>query len=207
MPPKAKFTKDEIIETALNIIREEGIDALTARALGAKLGSSARPIFTVFQSMDEVQQEVLKAARALYDSYIAQALSKERAYEHAFKSVGTQYILFACREPKLFQLLFMKEKDNPPDFAGVLPLIDENYELILASIRDDYKISDFLSLRLYKHLWVYTHGIASLCATGMCRFTGEEISEMVTDVFSSLLAKFAAEQRSEEMEKKGENND
>ena len=97
----------------------------------------------------------------------------------------------------------MKEKDNPPDFAGVLPLIDENYELILASIRDDYKISDFLSLRLYKHLWVYTHGIASLCATGMCRFTGEEISEMVTDVFSSLLAKFAAEQRSEEMEKKG----
>lgn len=206
MPPKAKFTKDEIIETALDTVREEGFEALTARALGAKLGSSARPIFTVFQSMDEVQQEVMKAARALYDGYIAQALSGERAYEHAFKSVGTQYILFACREPKLFQLLFMKEKDNPPDFAGVLPLIDENYELILGSVRDDYKISDALALRLYKHLWVYTHGIASLCATGMCRFSGEEISEMVTDVFSSLLAKFAAEKEMRR-EKKGENND
>lgn len=204
MPPKAKFTKEEIIEAALNIVREEGFDALTARALGAKLGSSARPIFTVFQSMDEVQQEVMKAARALYDGYISQALSGERAYEHAFKSVGTQYILFACREPKLFQLLFMKEKDNPPDFAGVLPLIDENYELILGSVRDDYKISDALALRLYKHLWVYTHGIASLCATGMCRFSGEEISEMVTDVFSSLLAKFAAEKRNEERKERGE---
>lgn len=204
MPPKAKFTKDKIIETALDIIREEGFEALTARALGARLGSSARPIFTVFQSMDEVQQEVMKAARALYDSYIAQALSGERAYEHAFKSVGTQYILFACREPKLFQLLFMREKDNPPDFAGVLPLIDENYELILGSVRDDYKISDVLALRLYKHLWVYTHGIASLCATGMCRFSKEEISEMVTDVFSSLLAKFAAEKRNEERKEGGE---
>lgn len=204
MPPKAKFTKEEIIEAALNIVREEGFEALTARALGAKLGSSARPIFTVFQSMDEVQQEVMKAARALYDGYISQALSGERAYEHAFKSVGTQYILFACREPKLFQLLFMKEKDNPPDFAGVLPLIDENYELILGSVRDDYKISDALALRLYKHLWVYTHGIASLCATGMCRFSGEEISEMVTDVFSSLLAKFAAEKRNEERKERGE---
>ena len=204
MQPKAKFTKEEIIEAALDIVREEGFEALTARALGTKLGSSARPIFTVFQSMDEVQQEVMKAARALYDSYIAQALSGERAYEHAFKSVGTQYILFACREPKLFQLLFMKEKDNPPDFAGVLPLIDENYELILGSVRDDYKISDVLALRLYKHLWVYTHGIASLCATGMCRFSGEEISEMVTDVFSSLLAKFAAEKRNEERKEGGE---
>lgn len=204
MPPKAKFTKEEIIEAALNIVREEGFEALTARALGAKLGSSARPIFTVFQSMDEVQQEVMKAARALYDGYISQALSGERAYEHAFKSVGTQYILFACRESKLFQLLFMKEKDNPPDFAGVLPLIDENYELILGSVRDDYKISDALALRLYKHLWVYTHGIASLCATGMCRFSGEEISEMVTDVFSSLLAKFAAEKRNEERKERGE---
>lgn len=207
MPPKAKFTKEEIIEAALNIIREEGIDALTARALGAKLDSSARPIFTVFQSMDEVQQEVLRAARALYDSYIAQALSEERAYEHAFKSVGTQYILFACMEPKLFQLLFMKEKDNPPDFAGVLPVIDENYELILGSICDDYKMNKLLALRLYKHLWIYTHGIASLCATGMCRFTGEEISEMVTDVCSSLLAKLAAEERNAEMKEKGKDND
>ena len=34
--------------------------ALSARALGAKLGSSARPVFTVFQSMEEVQEEVKK---------------------------------------------------------------------------------------------------------------------------------------------------
>lgn len=190
MPPKAKFTKKEIIETALEIVRERGFDALTARALGEELGSSARPIFTVFHGMEEVQQEVMKAARALYDGYVAEGLSENRAYIHAFKSVGTQYILFACKEPKLFQLLFMKEKDNPPDFAGVLPLIDRNYEQILSAVRDEYKLDDLSALKLYKHMWVYTHGIASLCATGMCGFTGEEISEMVTDVFSSLLVKY-----------------
>lgn len=190
MPPKAKFTKEEIIETALEIVREKGFDALTARALGEKLGSSARPIFTVFHGMEEVQQEVMKAARALYDGYVAEGLSENRSYIYAFKSVGTQYILFACKEPKLFQLLFMKEKDNPPDFAGVLPLIDRNYEQILSAVRDEHKLDDLSALKLYKHMWVYTHGIASLCATGMCRFTGEEISEMVTDVFSSLLVKY-----------------
>ena len=34
---------------------------------------------------------------------------------------------------------------------------------------------------------IYTHGIASLCATNMCRFTEEEISKMITEVFISLL--------------------
>ena len=50
MPPKAKFTKAEIIEAALNIVRADGYEALTSRALGTYLGSSARPIFTVFNA-------------------------------------------------------------------------------------------------------------------------------------------------------------
>ena len=56
MPPKAKFTKDDIIQAGLDIVKENGMDALTARALGSKLGSSSRPIFTVFQNMEEVPE-------------------------------------------------------------------------------------------------------------------------------------------------------
>ena len=63
MPPKAKFTKEEIIEAALNIVRTDGYEALTSRALGTYLGSSARPIFTVFKNMEEVQQAMIEAAK------------------------------------------------------------------------------------------------------------------------------------------------
>ena len=63
MPPKARFSKEEIVNVALDIVRNDGFHALTARALGAKLNSSARPIFTVFQSMEEVQEAVKQAAR------------------------------------------------------------------------------------------------------------------------------------------------
>ncbi|MDE6926680.1 MAG: hypothetical protein K2P59_15760, partial [Acetatifactor sp.] len=70
MPPKAKFSRDEIVEAALTIVREDGIQALTARSLGDRLGSSARPVFTVFQNMEEVQGAVLKAAKVLYKGYI-----------------------------------------------------------------------------------------------------------------------------------------
>ena len=183
MPPKAKFTREEIIQAALEIVRSEGFAALTARALGAKLGSSARPIFTVFQSMEEVQQAVVDAAKALYREYIKRGLSATPA----FKGVGTQYILFSINEPKLFQLLFMNEHDDVPELSTVLPIIDENYDEILSSVKDGYGLSHETAEKLYHHLWVYTHGIAALCATKMCRFTGEEISTMMTEVFIGLL--------------------
>ena len=54
MPPKAKFTKEEIIDAGLTILRECDISAVTARKIGNYLGSSARPIFTVFENMSEV---------------------------------------------------------------------------------------------------------------------------------------------------------
>ena len=188
MPPGAKFTREEIIEAALEIIRIDGISGLTARTLGARLGSSARPIFTVFQSMDEVQQAAIDAAKKVYLGYVERGLAEELA----FKGVGTQYILFAIEEPKLFQLLFMKEQEKIPDLSGVLPIIDESYERILASVQDGYGMDRDMAQRLYQHLWIYTHGIASLCATRMCRFTGQQISEMMTEVCISLLKNMKA---------------
>ena len=190
MPPKAKFTKAEIIEAALNIVRTEGYEALTSRALGTYLGSSARPIFTVFKNMEEVQQVMIEAAKNLYKEYVNKGLTAE----HPFKGVGTQYILFSVNEPKLFQLLFMAEQKQIPDLSGVLPLIDESYGDILLSIQKDYEISELSAKKLYQHLWIYTHGIASLCATKMCRFTGEEISTMITEVCTGVLKKIQEEE-------------
>lgn len=190
MPPKAKFKKEEIVAAALKIVQEEGFAALTARALGSQLGSSACPIFTVFQNMEEVHESVRTAAKALYKEYIEKGLSESPA----FKGVGTQYILFAANEPKLFQLLFMAEQEQTPDLASILPLIDESYDSILHSIEEGYGITGAPAERLYRHLWIYTHGIATLCATRMCRFRAEEISGMMTEIFLSLFRKIKAEE-------------
>jgi AcrR family transcriptional regulator len=193
MPPKAKFTKEQITQTALDIIRENGTDSLTARALADKLGSSACPIFTVFKNMEEVQQSVMEKAKALYKEYVDRGLAEVPA----FKGVGTQYIHFAINEPNLFQLLFMTEQTSISDIEGVLPMIEESYEEILASITGLYGVESHVAARLYRHLWIYTHGIATLCVTKMCRFTGEEISAMMTEIFTSLLKNIKGEQKND----------
>lgn len=183
MPPKAKFTREEIIAAALELTRKEGIEAVTARELGNVLNSSARPIFTVFKNMEEVISEVIQAAKLLYNDYINEGMKQEPA----FKGIGMAYIKFAMREEKLFQLLFMREQEAVRDMDTVLAAIDENYEIILNSVKDYYQLKPDEALRIYQNIWIYTHGIAALCATKVCRFTEEEVSGMLTEVFMGLL--------------------
>lgn len=183
MPPKFKFTKEEIIQAAMNITRQEGISSVTARAVGAELHSSSKVIFSLFQNMDDLQAEVKIAAKNLYADYVKKGLEQEVA----FKGVGTQYILFAIKEPKLFQLLFMSVQELKPTVANVLPVIDESYEAILLSVQTGYNLSRENAEQLYRHLWIYTHGIAVLCATNMCVFTPDEIAKMISEVFRGTL--------------------
>lgn len=183
MPPKAKFTKQEIANAALEIYREEGMDALTSRNLGKKLGSSACPIFTVFSSMEDVQTAMVDTAKAIYKGYVDKGLTQDIP----FRGVGQQYVQFAMDEPKLFQLLFMGESQSAPSINTVLPTLDDSYTQILASITENHSITVERAKRLYQHLFVYTHGIACLCATKTCRFTGQEIENMMSEIFLSLL--------------------
>ena len=183
MPPKAKFTKKEIADAALQIYREEGLEGLTSRNLGKKLGSSACPIFTVFSGMDEVQKAMIESAKELYKSYVDKGLSQDIP----FRGVGEQYVLFALNEPRVFQLLFMNEGEAIPSVNNALPLLDESYDRILRSIMSDFAIEEKSAERIYRHLWIYTHGIACLCATKTCRFSEREIKDMMSEVFLSLL--------------------
>ncbi len=185
MPPKAKFTKEEILSAALDIVRSKGIDALTARLLADALNSSPRPIFTVFAGMDEIVREVILKAKSLYAEYVRHGLT----CVPQFKGVGVQYILFAIEEPKLFQLLFMNERGSVPPLCEVLQLIEDSFEEILASITNAYGFDRDTALRLYYHMWIYSHGIATLCATKMCSFTADDISRMLTEVCASLIKK------------------
>lgn len=183
MPPKAKFTRAEIIDAGLAILRKRNMAAVTAREIGHFLGSSPRPIFTVFESMAEVIEGIEQKAREIYSDYIRRGLEQDIA----FKGVGKAYIRFSMEEPKLFQLLFMQKRTDETDIHRILPEIDENYSVILQSITDQYPVSTEDAVILYRHLWIYSHGIATLCATSMCRFSDEEMEEMLTEVFRALL--------------------
>lgn len=191
MPPKAKFTKDEIVRAALIVTERDGFDALTARALASELGSSARPIFTVFDDMTEVRELVMSGAREIYAEYVRRGL----AARIPFKGVGEEYIGFAAERPKLFMLLFMREQPRDLDIHNVLGAIDDSAEKILNSVITSYGVSRETAQKLYTHLWIYTHGIATAIATKVCAFGKSEISDMMTEIFVGLFKEIKSKEQ------------
>lgn len=183
MPPRPKFTKEEIVHAALELVSEKGIDALTARDLGARLGSSARPIFTVFRNMAELQREVRRVAMERFNDYAQKAIH----YTPAFKQIGMQMILFAKQEPRLFQLLFMTENSETQDLEDLFSELGEMRTTCIRIIKKDYGLSPEQAAQLFRHMWIQTFGLGVLCAAGVCRFSEEEISKMLGQTFIAMM--------------------
>ena len=183
MPPKPKFTKEHIVQTALEVVSQKGVDALTAKELGDALGSSARPIFTVFNSMKEVQDEVRAAAMRRFESFAEQKLPGMPL----FKQVGMQMVLFGAREPKLYQLLFMQENRNAVSFDDVFGELGPTAETCINLIRDAYNLGEAEARLLFENVWIYTFGVGALCATRVCQFSERKLGEMLTTEFQAMM--------------------
>lgn len=183
MPPKPKFTKEEIVAAALELVSKNGIESLTARELSLYLGSSARPIFTVFKSMDEVAQAVRESAMDKYEEFVSRALD----YFPEFKKYGMQMVAFSKQEPKLFQLLFMTENKSAKSFQDVFPILGKTAKACIDIIERDYKLEPDMAMLLFEHAWIHSFGICVMCAMGTCRFTDDEISEMLSDNFMGMM--------------------
>lgn len=183
MPPKAKYTKEQITAVALDIVSERGMQALTAKSLGKALGTSTSPIFTVFSSMQEVQEAVKEAAMARFEAYAHKASGDEPA----FKQVGLQMITFAKEEPKLYQLLFMSANTDADSFDDIYGHLGGVTDECIAAICKDYKLPENDAKELFEHVWIHTFGIGALCAGGVCSFSNEKISQMLTQDFTAMM--------------------
>lgn len=179
MPPKFKFTREQIIDAALDLTRKKGAAGLTARGLAAELGSSSKPIFSLFQNMEEVQSEVMSAANALYQSYIQRGMADGRY--PPYKASGIAYIQFAKEEKELFKLLFMRDRTGEK--------IEENREEIrpiLDIIMKNLGISEDEAFIFHLQLWLYVHGIAAMVATNYLDWDIDFISKALTDGYEGL---------------------
>ena len=173
MPPKPKFTKEELIQAALELAREGGLEAIVARNLGKKLDIAPSTIFTHFNSVEDIRQAVIEAARELYNGYVEEGLRMVPP----MKGFAMQYIRFAMEESNLYSVLFMNKRD---DFKYVDFIISEgHYEKMIAAAQDNFSLDRQQAEFVYHNMWAYAHGIAVMSATGVCQFSLEEISQML----------------------------
>lgn len=174
MPPKAKFTREEIIAAALDTVREKGFDALTTREVAARLGVSTRPIFTYFNTMEELRAEVFKSAEDIYCQYAERGL-KEKI---PFFGLGKESLNFVYDEPELYRLLFFTHStDKNNNAASALERFKAIVRETVMRVYDvDAKTADWY----YFNMWMISNSISSLIVNGNCPYSRQELNLMLT---------------------------
>lgn len=179
MPPKAKFTKQEIIQAAVEITRREGLSAVTTRSIAKELESSARPIFTVFDNMEELKQDIVLAVKDYFIGYIVKG---ER-----FEDIGIQFVRFAREEPRFFRLLFLYEQVDKSALISGETLFRDFFKQGTEIIQKEFQLSSERASRLFFDLRVYCLGMATMCANGTWNPSEEELHQFLSDLGEKLL--------------------
>lgn len=182
MPPAKKFSREDIIEAGCEIVNKEGIEALNARRVAKELNSSVQPIFHNFESMEELKDAVINKMYDVYKQYIADAMGKEKEY----KQTGLAYIRFAKDYPEFFKIIFMEKYHSK---AENFIVNDSAGKDVIESGR---KLTGFTyeeQINFHKTVFIFTHGIASLVASGTVDFTEDEIGELLENTVACMLGK------------------
>lgn len=176
MPRKATFTREEVVQKALQLVREKGAEAVTARSLGAQLGTSSSPIFTLFASMDEVMAEARKEAFRRFDEYVADVTD----YLPAFKEFGMRLLRFAQQQSNMFHFLFLQR-------GVVFSEIPSKALECLNEMELDYQITSEQAQMLFQQMWVYVCGLTMQISKQEDLYTEERMGEMLSTQFVSTL--------------------
>ena len=186
MPPKVKITKEELLTTAVNLVRTSGHNALNARNIAAILKCSTQPIFSNFANMDDLKLAVIREADTLSRKYIQKEL--EQGEYPPYKASGMAYIRFAKEEKELFKLLYMRDRSHETFTA------DDDLSLEMETLIQNNTGIDKESSKLF-HLesWAFVHGIATMMATGFLDLEWDLVSKMLTDCYQGLTQQYVKE--------------
>lgn len=175
MPPKNKFTKEQIIKTAFEIAKEEGIDSITIRKIADNLGSSIAPIYVNFKDVEELKEAVISK---IYE--IGNSILQEQNTGDVFLNIGIASVKFAKDYSVIFKDLILKNN-------GYLDNYDEQLgNNIIQEMKKDEDLKEFSEEELKTLLMkmqVFQAGL-SIMATNesfALKLTDEKIIEMLSD--------------------------
>ncbi|MCH5264263.1 MAG: TetR/AcrR family transcriptional regulator [Lachnospiraceae bacterium] len=183
MPPKVRVSKDKIIEKAVGIVQNKGLEGLNARSLAKELNCSVQPVFRAFSSMEELKEAVFRKIAEYYQNYLRESIS----LEDGLVGLEMAYIRFAREEKHFFRLLYMSERQGIKEM-GEFTSVGINKEIIdaMAAMTG---LTQEKATKLYLGVLYTAHGIASMLATNSYDFQDEEIREIMENVFDGLCMK------------------
>ncbi|MCR5356804.1 MAG: TetR/AcrR family transcriptional regulator [Lachnospiraceae bacterium] len=182
MARKESITKQMIIDGAFDLLKKDGIEAVTARKLAAHIGCSTQPIFRVYENMEELLSELFEKARKYYEDF---CISNHNNYDTPFVNMGLNYINFAKKEQNIFKLLFLSGNKN----HTLYELINGNeHAFVMKEIKKIPNLNMNNVELIFTKVFIFMHGMAGMTITGEFDLTDKEAEGMLKDAIKGFIS-------------------
>lgn len=177
---RAQYSKDEIVSTAFEMVRESGWEGLSVPALAKTINCSTMPIYSHFKNVKDLEDAVYSKALSYLTEYMERERTGDRWIDHA---IG--YVHFAAEESQLFRCLF---DGRSPDLqtksvrAWAQNLGDQLTDYPLFEGLSEEKIHIIRSSR-----FMLIHGYASGIVNGWSTLKSDEELEQFLEMTSMAL--------------------
>ena len=177
MPPKPIIDKNNVMEAAIQLVREKGMDSINARSLAKILGCSTRPLFRIYPNMNELKKDVKVELDRYYNTFMENRIDSE----NSLLSQGIAYIEFARREKMIFNALFMSMTMAGSSLQDII-----HADWNRASIENVKKITGLStseSEMVFINCWLFSHGIATQLVSNDISISFDKVTELMTNAF------------------------
>ena len=180
MPVSCKLTKEEIIKKAVVMVNKNGWESINARDLAKALKISTKPLYRIYQNMDEIKDDMYKEIYRQYDEFITSRVDNKKA----LVTLCVAYVEFAKLYKNLFVSLFLS---NNLKWKSIDDVLNEKWNqgaIINLVNKQGYTFDE--AKDLFMHVWLYANGLATLIATNQIDIDDKEIIVRIVKIFKTL---------------------
>lgn len=182
MSKNVTITKEMILASAFDIVREKGLEGISNRELAKKLNCSIRPIYYQFQNVEELYNELYVEIEKYFYKFLMDNMNDEMP---KYKQVGINYIKFAKEEKEFFKILFMSEVD-----LGLNDFIAkdmEDFKELSKLIKISTNLNDEDIESFHIKMWIFSHGLATLVASSTINISDKQLKQLLSLEFQALM--------------------
>ncbi len=185
MPPKAKITKENIIDCAFAMIQSGGFHDITTRKLAKELACSTQPIYHLFSDMEDLKKALyVKSCR-----YFTEQVHREMpGLAPDFLEMGIAYIKAAKREKNVFHFMCTENNFSMHSMMDLVAGADES--LVSKDVSGISGLEGFTKdqlKELFMLVWTFTHGIATIASNDGVTLSDEELSALLIKAYKAFV--------------------
>jgi AcrR family transcriptional regulator len=175
-----------LLDQAVATIHDEGVEGLTLREIGARLGVSRTALYRHFADKRALLGAVATEGFRMLRRQLIDAWEDGGRGRTGFDAMGSAYVEFAVANPSHYRVMFggfVDPRASDPELAAEAAGAFQALVDALAALQREMVVRGDDTVSMARFVWAVVHGVAMLGINGQLREPGavEELERYALD--------------------------